>query len=64
VLPLAAFALLIAGPAMLVVRRKVFKALWVLYPVVVTFVVVVTGSARVAVDEENATIWLDMAPSG
>jgi membrane-associated phospholipid phosphatase len=39
-----AFALLIAGPAMLVVKRKVFKALWVLYPFVVTFVVVVTGN--------------------
>jgi membrane-associated phospholipid phosphatase len=39
-----AFSLLIAGPAMLIVRRKVFKALWALYPVVVTFVVVVTGN--------------------
>jgi membrane-associated phospholipid phosphatase len=39
-----AFSLLIAGPAMLIVRRKAFKALWALYPLVVTFVVVVTGN--------------------
>jgi membrane-associated phospholipid phosphatase len=39
-----AFAMLIAGPAILIVRRKVFKALWALYPLVVTFVVVVTGN--------------------
>jgi membrane-associated phospholipid phosphatase len=39
-----AFSMLIAGPAVLIVRRKVFKALWVLYPLVVTFVVVVTGN--------------------
>jgi len=39
-----AFSLIIAGPAMLIARRKVFKALWALYPLVVTFVVVVTGN--------------------
>ena len=39
-----AFALLISGPAILTVRRKVFKALWALYPLVVAFVVVVTGN--------------------
>jgi len=39
-----AFSLLIAVPAMLIVRRKVFKALWALYPLIVTFVVVVTGN--------------------
>jgi membrane-associated phospholipid phosphatase len=39
-----AFSLLIAGPAMLIVRRKVFKALWVVYPLAVSFVVVVTGN--------------------
>jgi membrane-associated phospholipid phosphatase len=39
-----AFSLLIAVPALLIVRRKVFKALWALYPMVVTFVVVVTGN--------------------
>jgi membrane-associated phospholipid phosphatase len=39
-----AFSILIAGPAMLIARRKVFKALWLLYPLVVTFVVVVTGN--------------------
>jgi membrane-associated phospholipid phosphatase len=39
-----AFSLLIAGPAILIVRRSAFKALWALYPLVVTFVVVVTGN--------------------
>jgi membrane-associated phospholipid phosphatase len=39
-----AFSLMIAGPAFLIVRRKAFKALWALYPLVVTFVVVVTGN--------------------
>ena len=39
-----AFALLISVPAILIVRRKVFKALWATYPLVVTFVVVVTGN--------------------
>jgi membrane-associated phospholipid phosphatase len=39
-----AFALLIAVPSMLIVKRKLFKALWLLYPLVVTFVVVVTGN--------------------
>ena len=39
-----AFSLLVAVPALLIVRRKVFKALWALYPLVVTFVVIVTGN--------------------
>jgi len=39
-----AFALMIAIPAMLVVRRRVFKVLWALYPVLITFVVMVTGN--------------------
>jgi membrane-associated phospholipid phosphatase len=39
-----AFALLIAGPAVLTVKRFVFKALWAVYPLVVAFVVVVTGN--------------------
>jgi membrane-associated phospholipid phosphatase len=39
-----AFALLISMPAMLIVRRKVFKALWAIYPLVIAFVVVVTGN--------------------
>jgi membrane-associated phospholipid phosphatase len=39
-----AFSLLIAGPAMLIVKGRAFKALWALYPLVVTFVVVVTGN--------------------
>jgi len=39
-----AFSLMIAVPAMLIVRRPVFKALWAIYPLVVSFVVVVTGN--------------------
>jgi membrane-associated phospholipid phosphatase len=39
-----AFSLLIAGPVMLLVRRNALKALWALYPLVVTFVVVATGN--------------------
>jgi hypothetical protein len=39
-----AFALLIAVPAMLVVRHRIVKVLWGLYPLVVTFVVLVTGN--------------------
>jgi membrane-associated phospholipid phosphatase len=39
-----AFSLLIAGPAMLIVRRRASKVLWALYPLVVAFVVVVTGN--------------------
>jgi len=39
-----AFSLLIAVPALLTVRRKVFKVLWAVYPLVVSFVVVVTGN--------------------
>jgi membrane-associated phospholipid phosphatase len=39
-----AFSLLIAVPALLIVRHRVFKVLWALYPLVVTFVVVVTGN--------------------
>ena len=39
-----AFALLIAGPAAMIVRRKAVKVLWALYPLVVSFVVIVTGN--------------------
>jgi membrane-associated phospholipid phosphatase len=39
-----AFALMIAVPAFVLVRRRVFKALWAVYPLVVTFVVVVTAN--------------------
>jgi membrane-associated phospholipid phosphatase len=39
-----AFSMLIAGPAVLIVRHKLFKALWALYPLAVSFVVVVTGN--------------------
>jgi PAP2 superfamily len=46
-----AFALMIAIPAMMLVRRRVLKALWAVYPAVVTFVVVVTANH----------FWLDAA---
>jgi membrane-associated phospholipid phosphatase len=39
-----AFALMISVPAMLVVRRRVAKVLWAIYPLVVAFVVIVTGN--------------------
>jgi hypothetical protein len=39
-----AFALLISIPTMLIVRNKFAKVFWALYPLVVTFVVVVTGN--------------------
>ena len=39
-----AFALMVSVPALLVVRNRVAKVLWGLYPVVVTFVVLVTGN--------------------
>jgi hypothetical protein len=39
-----AFALMIAGPALFLVRNRVLKAFWALYPAVVTFVVMVTAN--------------------
>jgi len=39
-----AFALMISIPALLVVRSRVAKVLWAVYPLVVTFVVIVTGN--------------------
>ena len=39
-----AFALMISIPTMLIVRNRVAKALWVMYPLVVTFVVLATGN--------------------
>jgi hypothetical protein len=39
-----AFALMISVPALLVVRNRVAKVLWGLYPLLVTFVVIVTGN--------------------
>jgi membrane-associated phospholipid phosphatase len=39
-----AFALMIAIPAIFLVRRLVIKVLWALYPFVITFVVVVTAN--------------------
>src|SRR5215218_6263578 len=46
-----AFALMIAVPAIMLVKRRVAKALWALYPFVVTFVVMVTANH----------FWLDAA---
>jgi membrane-associated phospholipid phosphatase len=45
------FALMIAVPAFLLVRNRVAKVIWVVYPVVVLFVVVTTGNH----------FWLDAA---
>jgi PAP2 superfamily protein len=39
-----AFALLISVPALLVVRNRVAKVLWGVYPLLVAFVVIVTGN--------------------
>jgi hypothetical protein len=39
-----AFALMIAIPAFMLVKSRVFKALWAVYPLVVTFVVMVTAN--------------------
>jgi membrane-associated phospholipid phosphatase len=39
-----AFALMVAVPTMLVVRRRWAKALWAMYPLLITFVVIVTGN--------------------
>ena len=39
-----AFALMIAIPTMLIVRNRVAKVLWAIYPLVVAFVVMVTGN--------------------
>jgi membrane-associated phospholipid phosphatase len=39
-----AFALMIAVPAFVLVRNRVLKALWAVYPLVVTFVVMVTAN--------------------
>ena len=46
-----AFALMIAVPAVLLVKHRALKVLWSMYPVVVTFVVMVTGNH----------FWLDAA---
>ena len=46
-----AFALMIAVPAIILVKRRVFKVLWGIYPFVVTFVVMVTANH----------FWLDAA---
>jgi membrane-associated phospholipid phosphatase len=39
-----AFALMIAGPTMMLVRRRLLKVLWAVYPALVAAVVVVTGN--------------------
>ena len=46
-----AFALMIAVPAIMLVKRRAFKVLWAIYPFVVTFVVMVTANH----------FWLDAA---
>jgi membrane-associated phospholipid phosphatase len=46
-----AFALMIAMPAIMLVKRRVAKLLWAIYPLVVTFVVMVTANH----------FWLDAA---
>jgi len=46
-----AFALMIAVPAMKITRRRAVKALWSVYPLLVTFVVISTGNH----------FWLDAA---
>jgi hypothetical protein len=46
-----AFALMIAVPAFILVRNRVIKALWAIYPAVVTFVVLATANH----------FWLDAA---
>ena len=46
-----AFALMIAVPAIMLVKRRLAKALWAIYPFVVTFVVMVTANH----------FWLDAA---
>ena len=46
-----AFALMVAIPAVMVVRRRAFKLAWAAYPWLVTFVVMVTGNH----------FWLDAA---
>ena len=39
-----AFALMISIPAFMLVRNRVLKALWLIYPIIVTFVVMVTAN--------------------
>jgi len=39
-----AFALMVGVPAVMLVRHRVLKVLWALYPGIVTFVVVATGN--------------------
>jgi membrane-associated phospholipid phosphatase len=46
-----AFALMIAVPAIMLVKHRLLKVVWAIYPFVVTFVVMVTGNH----------FWLDAA---
>jgi membrane-associated phospholipid phosphatase len=39
-----AFALMVAVPAIQLVRRRIVKVLWLFYPLLVTFVVIATGN--------------------
>jgi hypothetical protein len=35
---------MVAVPAVLIVKRRILKLLWALYPLLITFVVIVTGN--------------------
>ena len=39
-----AFSLIVAIPTMLIVRRRILKVIWAFYPLLITFVVIVTGN--------------------
>jgi hypothetical protein len=61
-----AFALMIAVPAIALVKHRVLKVLWGFYPAVVTFVVVATGNhfwldAAFGVAVAGASAWMASA---
>jgi hypothetical protein len=61
-----AFALMIAVPAMALVKHRVFKFLWAFYPALVTFVVVATANhfwldAAFGVAVAGASAWMASA---
>jgi membrane-associated phospholipid phosphatase len=61
-----AFALMVAVPAYKLTRRRPLKALWVVYPVVVTFVVIATANhfwfdAAVGALVAGASAWIAAA---
>lgn len=64
-----AFALMIAVPAMRLVRNRVIRTLWAFYPALVTFVVVATGNhfwidAALGVVVAVASAWAAVAAFG